>query len=270
MTTLELVASKSDEAVDVVARQVAEAEARAKALQVTSDAEANAAGEILREIARRRKDAEAERKELVGPLNQTVKRINQRFKDSLAPLDAADKIVREKVGAYQAEQERIRREEEARLEAERQERERKAREQREAQERAERERREQAEREEREAAEEAQRARDEADREAAEKLREEARQAAEEARTAEAAVASLPEPTLPKAMVQAPAKPQGVSTRKRWQVKSIDESKLPRDYLIPDEKAINAAMREGVRESGEPPAISGVVFEQVDELAVRG
>lgn len=269
MTTLELVTTKSDEAVDVVTRQVAEAEAQAKALQVTSEAEATVAGEILREIARRRKDAEAERKELVGPLNATVKKINQRFKGSLAPLDAADKIVRDKLGTYTAEQDRIRQEEEARLEAERQERERKARDERERQEAAERAKREQAEREAREAAEEARKAKDEADREAAENLAEEARQVAEEAKTAEAAIASLPEPTLPRAMVQAAPKPEGVSTRKRWKVKTIDVHCLPSDLILPDEKGINELMRDGVRKCGHPPEIPGVVFDQVDELAVR-
>lgn len=257
------------EAVDVVARQVVEAETRANALQVSSEAEANAAGTILREIQQRRKAAEAKRKDLTGPLLESKRRIDQEFKDAMAPFDAADKIVRDKLGTYQAEQDRIRQEEEARLEAERQERERKAREERERQEAAERAKREQAEREAREAAEEAQQAKDAADREAAEKLAEEARQKAEEAKTAEAAIASLPEPTLPKAMVEAAPKPEGVSTRKRWRVKLIDVHSLPSDLILPDEKGINYLMRDGVRKCGKPPEIPGVVFEQVDELAVR-
>jgi type I site-specific restriction-modification system R (restriction) subunit len=257
------------EAVDAVSRQVAEAEARASALQVSSEAEANAAGTILREIQQRRKAAEAKRKDLTGPLLESKRRIDQEFKDAMAPFDAADKIVREKLGTYTAEQERIRQEEEARLERERQERERKAREERERQEAAERAKREQAEKEAREAEDERRRAQNAADAEAAEKLAEEARQKADEAKTAEAAIASLPEPTLPKAVVPAAPKPEGVSSRKRWVVKSIVLTALPDDYKIADEKAINAAMRDGVRENGQPPQIPGVMFEQVDELAVR-
>lgn len=270
MTTLELVPSKADDAVDAIAQKVAEAEARADALQVTSEAEANVAGEILREIARYKKAAEAERTGIVKPINDSVKQINQKFKDAVAPFEAADKKIREKVGTWQTEQDRIREAEEARLEAERQERERKAREERERQEAEARAKREQAEREAAEARKLEQEAKDEADREAAEELAAEARQKAEEAQTAESAVASLPEPTLPKAVVPTAAKPQGISTRKRWVVKSIVLPLLPDAYKVADEKAINGAMRDGVRDDGKPPEIPGVTFEQVDEMAVRG
>lgn len=252
-----------------VERQVADARAQAEAIQVRNAEEADLAGAALRQINERRKAAEAERVALVKPLNDHVKEINRKFKDAAAPFDEADRIIRGKVQTYTEEQERIRQEEEARLERERQERERKAREAREKQEAEERAKREQAEREAREAAEEAQRAKDAADREAAEQLAAEAKQKAEEAQTAESAIASLPEVSLPTAMVPSAPKPEGISTRKRWVVKAIDVGALPAEYLIADEKAINAAMRDGVRKTGAPPEIPGVVFEQKSELAVR-
>lgn len=258
-----------DAAVDLVAQQVAEAEARADALQVSNDAEASVAGEILRDIQRRRKAAKAEHKGLVGPLWETKKRIDQKFKNAMAPFDAADAKIREKLGTYQAEQERIRQEEEARLEAERQERERKAREDRERQEAEERAKREQAEKEAREAGEEAKAAQDEADREAAERLAEEARQKAEEAKTAEAAIASLPEPTLPRAVVPAAPRLDGITQPKRWVAEVVDASQVPRAWLVVDEVALRKHMHETLKVTGGPPVVPGVEFRQVTGTAVR-
>ncbi len=268
-TSTALVPADVDARTAEVERQVAEARAQAEAIQVRNPAEADQAAALLRQIAARRKAAEAERKELTGPLDEAKRRIMQKFKDAMAPYDEADEVVRGKVGVYTAEQERIRKEEEARLEAERQERERIARETREKQEAEERAKREQAEKEEREAEEERRKAKDAADREAAEKLVEEARQKADEAKTAEVAISSLPEVSLPKAVVETAPKPEGISTRKVWKLMTTNVEKLPPEYLVPNEKALNAAMREGVKENGQPPEIPGAAFEQVSEMAVR-
>lgn len=262
--TLELVKNEVDEKAAEVQSQVAAATAQAEAMQVRDQAEADMAATFLRDVKRRRSAAEAERKRLKEPILEAGRRIDQTFKDAMAPFDAADKIVRGKLGTYTAEQERIRREEEERLERERQERERKAREARERQEAEERQRREQAEREQREAEEEAAKAKSEADREAAEALAAEAARAAEEASVAESAIASLPEVQMPKAVVAAPPKQEGISTRKVWKAEVIDDAAVPRDYLVVDEKAIRAAVKSGVRE------IPGVRIYSVDEMAVRG
>jgi hypothetical protein len=53
------------------------------------------------------------------------------------------------------------------------------------------------------------------------------------------------------------------------QVSNDAEANVAGEILRADEKAINAAMREGIRKNGQPPEIPGVVFEQVSELAVR-
>lgn len=270
MSTMELVTPDVDEKAAEVEAQVAAARAQAEALQVTNDAEADVMAGLLREIKRRRSAAEAERVELTKPLLDTKKKIDARFKAAMAPFDEVDEIGRAKLGTYTAEKERIRQEEEARLRREQEEREQKAREAREAQEAEERRKREQAQKEAREAEEEVAKAKSEEDRKVAEALAEEARVAAEEAEVAEAAIAALPEVKLPTAVVPVAPKPQGVSTRKRWTVKSIDVAKLPTAYLIPDKAAINQAMRDGVKAEGAPPEIPGVVFEQVSEMAVRG
>ena len=233
-----------DSTVDVVAKRVAEAEAQADALQVTNAGEAEAAAEVLRDIARYKKGAEAERTELVKPLNDHVKLINKKFKDAIAPFEAADKKIRAKVETFTAEQERRRREEEQRLERERQEAEAKAK-------------REQAEADARAAEELADEGEDPGD------LAEEAAQKLAEAQTAESAISSLPEPTLPRQVVEKPAAPTGTSTRMVWKHRLVDPAAVPREYLVVDEKKIRQAVRDGVRE------IPGVVIEQKPELAVR-
>lgn len=278
MTTLELV---TVEAVDArtaeVDREVAQARAQAEAMQVHDDASRDQAAEVLREIKRRGKAAGAERVALTKPLNDHVREINRKFKEAAAPYDEADRILREKVDGYEAEQERIRKAEEERLRKEREERERKAREAREAQERAERERREQAERDAREAAQIAQEARDEEERAQAEELAEEARQKAEEAKTAESAIQQLPDVKLPDAVVPAAPKAEGISNRTKREAFVVDRSKLPdalpdgTPLVVVDMVALRRWMNEQWTANDEPPELPGAEFKRVpDGLAVRG
>jgi len=272
----ELVPVDTQDAVTDVERQVAEARAQAEAIEVRDEASAALATGVLREIKARRKAAEEKRRELVDPLNKTVKTINADFKAAMAPFDEADTIVRSKVQNWTDEQERIRREEEERLERERQEREQKVREERERQEAEARAKAEQAAKEQREAEEEARKAKDEADRETAEKLAQEAREKAQEAQTAESAIASLPDVQLPKAVVESAKKPEGISTPKRWVAEVADITQLP-DFLpngTPLKVVVAAAltryMHDTLKETGGPPEMAGAEFKQVSTLAVRG
>lgn len=276
-TTTEIVPADLDARAAEVERQVAQARAQAEAIEVRNDAENNVAAQLLKEIARRRKESEAERTSLVKPLNDHVKLINQKFKDASAPYDEADRIVRGKVSTYQEAQERIRREEEARLEAERQEREREAREAREKQEAEARAVREKAEKEAREAEELRRQAKDEADREVAEALAEEAREKAQEAQTAESAIASLPEVSLPKAVVEAPAKQDGIANRTKREPFIVDREKLPRTLPdgtpleVVDMVALRRWMNAEWTATGEPPELPGAEFKRVpDGLTVKG
>lgn len=94
-----------------------------------------------------------------------------------------------------------------------------------------------------------------------------ARQREEEARAAEQAARDRPLPEVPRA-IAAPAAPLRSASgraaeRKVWRGTVVDESAVPREYLVVNQSAINAAVRKGARQ------IPGVLIGQVDELAVR-
>jgi len=66
---------------------------------------------LLSKIAEGKKKAEAQRKAFTDPLNQSLKAINNFFKNLVAPLDQADTIIRSKVLMYRRmEEERARKE----------------------------------------------------------------------------------------------------------------------------------------------------------------
>lgn len=83
---------------------------------VTNATELGNATDLVKLIKTRWKEIEAERTALVKPLNDTVSRINSRFKSILAPLEAAETTVKGKMLAFQ--QEEARKAEAARKEAE--------------------------------------------------------------------------------------------------------------------------------------------------------
>jgi hypothetical protein len=280
------------EAIAIVNETVAEA----RAIEVTSPAQAQVAVEFLSKIADARKRSETARKFLVEPLNKHVKAINERFKGNLVPLDEADGVVRGKLLAFQqaeaaelaerqAAEDAARREREAEAEAER-------RRQAEAAATAEREAREAEERRQaqlRAAANE--RAREialmgdeelvaltrgnvdqdvrlagqeiESRRVAAEARdrAEKARREAEEATQASIALASAPAVSVEATSLS--SKSGSAHARQRWVATIEDESRVPREYLMVDTKKINAAVKDGVRE------IPGVKIEQETGLAVR-
>jgi hypothetical protein len=231
----------------------------------------------LRLIKGRLKAAEAERVELTKPLLDTKKKIDKRIKDAVAPYGEAFEVVEKKLATYTAEQDRIRREEEARLEAERQERERKAREAREAQEAEERRKREQAEADRREAEQIAQEATDEKERKAFEEIAAEAKAKADEAAVAESAVAALPDVQIPVAVVPVAPKQEGISARTKREAFIDDRAALPNflpdgtPLIVVDMVALRRWMNEQWTETGEPPELPGARFERVpDGLSVSG
>lgn len=59
-------------------------------------------------------------------------------------------------------------------------------------------------------------------------------------------------------------KPKGVAKRDSWQFRIIDASKIPREYLVPDEKKLGAIARAGKGTI----KIEGVVFENKPIIAV--
>ncbi len=95
----------------------------AKLIKITDDASLQAAAKYLTENKAEQKKLDAQRVELVDPLNKVVKSLNAMYKPVLDVLVQAETIVKRTIGSYQqAEQQRIaneRAEEEARARKER-------------------------------------------------------------------------------------------------------------------------------------------------------
>lgn len=107
---------------DVIAlhEQSLKLEQYATALIITSDGDVKGATNDLSIISGLKKAIEEKRKEYTQPINDHLKAVNEAFKSLTEPLDRADKITRDKVLEYRAEQDRQRQEAEeiARLERE--------------------------------------------------------------------------------------------------------------------------------------------------------
>jgi hypothetical protein len=78
---------------------------------LNTPAEANHAGQLLREINGLNRDIEKARVEVVAPFLDFQRRINAAAKTEQAKLDTAEKTLRNRLSFYQVEQERIQREE---------------------------------------------------------------------------------------------------------------------------------------------------------------
>ena len=256
----------SEQVSDVVTRAID----RANRVEIRNQDELQSAATLLGELQKLKRNAESTRTQIVKPLNDHVKDINQKFKAITEPLDAEMAILKNKASAFQRQEEEKRRVEQERLDAERKERERIARE---AQEKAEleaRERREEAERLAREAEESASGAVDSSIEEAAE----EAAAALDRARAEEEALAaSQPEPEVAAPVLDTgPVKVKGLSTRKVWTFKIVDESKVPREWMLIDESAIRKRMLQSISEDRESCnlEIPGVEFVRDTSTAVTG
>jgi hypothetical protein len=110
------------------------------------------------------------------------------------------------------------------------------------------------------------------------RLRELARVEAEERQLAEAVAAEaagnteeaaeiIAEPIAAPVVVVAPAVPKlaGVSTRETWKYRIVDESKIPRDYMMPDDKKIGAYARSMKSKASMP----GVEFYSDSVISAR-
>jgi colicin import membrane protein len=274
--TAENVLPVRQEAIDATAARIAaaeeavqQAEEWAELVEVTNAGEAQQATEILGSLAGSIKHLEAERTESVKPLNDYVKGVNEKFKRSKAPLEAAASKIKAKLINFNAAEERRRAEEQRRLDAEREEAERIIEERRAAdaaklQAEAETKRAEAA-----EAVELA--SEDDEFEEMADEARAEARAADARAET----IANLPAPNLPSRQAAPAAKLDGASSTKRWEFEITDIRQVP-DFLpdgTPLKALVSGAMRtymfEYLREHGVPPEMPGVKFEQRAGLAVR-
>lgn len=177
-------------------------------------------------IKQRYNEIEELRKNLKQPILEAARNVDDQFRGPLAELTNAVQVIDSAVKGYLAEQERLRREEEARLrELARAEEERLRREAAAEAARAEEMRRK---------AEEEKAAGNLA---TAAKLEVRAEQALD--RAEEKAAVHVPVPIV----ASAPAKVSGLSTREHWDFRITDPSKLPREYLIPNEAAIRSVVK---------------------------
>lgn len=166
------------------------------------------------------------------------------------PLRLAERTVKDSIGRYTEEQERLAKVEEQRLRAEQEQREKEVRE---AKERREQEAREAVEARLRLAAELDEAGKhDEADA---------VLDAAPPEPEPEPVVETLPATAPPAPPVQA----KGVSTRKIWTHRIVDEAKLPREFLMPDEQKI----KRYVSAMGEETNIAGVYVYSKAQVSAR-
>ena len=201
----------TQEARDITARALTIPK-EAKALRVVDVVTYARAGEVLVAVKELRRQIDAAFNPIIQKAHETHREALAQKKKAEAPLVEAEGIIKPQIAAYQAEQERIRRAEEARIRAELAKAEEEARLQ---------------------AAIEAE----------AEGRKEEAEEILEEP----VQVAPV---VLPKAM----PKLEGVSTRKIWKYRIVDESKIPREYMMPDLAKIGGVARS----LGDKARIPGV------------
>ncbi len=168
----------------------------------------NNAGESLKTIKAKFKEVDELRKSLTKPLDDSKKRIMELFGKPLDFLTKAESAVKSAMIKWQQEQERIRLAEEDRL-AEIQ----------------------------RKAAAELERKAKEAEAKIANLKTAEARANAE-AKAADLRKQAAETVAIAPAVVSKVEDVAGISTRKVWKFRIVDVNKIPREFLIPDEKLI--------------------------------
>ena len=111
-TALIQVRPEGNEAIMAIYQEGIKLQEIANARLIVTDNDVMEATNDLSIIARLRKAIEEKRKEYVGPINDHLKAVNEAFKQFVFPLEIADKLTRQQVLDYRAEQDRLRREQE--------------------------------------------------------------------------------------------------------------------------------------------------------------
>lgn len=220
-----------DSAEEKLGKQVSTVEMQAEAIAITDAVSYEAAADMLRNI----KDVGKKVEEYWEPLRQSTYEAYQnvltRKKEMVEPLKSAEKILKGKIGTFQLEQERIRREQEEAM--------RKA-------------------------------AQEEADRKLAEALEAQANGDVVGAEYAMAEAEVMDNvATAGRVQSQVP-KAKGISTSKTWKITGIDSSKVPVEFngmeLRPvDEKLVLSL----IKASKGKIQIPGVTYEETATISVR-
>lgn len=230
-------------------------EAAADALKANKDLQKRVDELLIAPWRKAKADAEANRKNW-----DTV---------ALEPLRKAEGILKGKQLDWSREQERIRQAEQRRLQAIADEKARKERERAEALARAQREKEEAARRAEEEARARAAAAKNEEARAAAEAEAEKARKAAAAAAAKAAAREEAAEAVAPASVIEVASvapKVKGQSVRKTWKARVIEAAKVPREWMVVNQTALDAFARST---KGAVP-VAGVEMYEEETLASSG
>lgn len=234
--------------------------AEAQSFTVATAEDYSNAADYVKQLTGQRNKIEEMRTTMKAPALETCRRIDAFFKTPKERLERAISAVKAVMVTYNDEQERIRQEEQRKAaEAARKERERLA------QEAA---KKEEAARKKREAEEEKARKLEEAGRLAEAEAKREAAEAAEVAKVREAELAREAADQIPDAPVVHHEQPKtaGVHTTKTWTFEIVDESKVPDEYKIIDEKAIRGV----VKATKGKMQIPGIRIFQKSNIASQG
>lgn len=206
----------------IVEREISAIEAEAEAITIASQQDCQDASHFLQRVKAARKILDETFDGAIRQAHEAHKAIIAAKKKHDVPLSNAERTVKRLVADYAAEQDRKRREEEARL--------------REIQRRADEE----------------------------ERLRRAAELEAEGKNEAAEAVVSAP--PKPVAVVLPPQpKVEGVSVRTIWRYRIVDVDAIPRQWMIPDDKAL----AQHARSMGERAKVDGVEFYPDKSVATR-
>jgi hypothetical protein len=220
---------KMPEYVEVLAAAGVATDASKDGVEVTDEASAARASEVLTRVSKAVKLIDSKRKDATAPYRNSTKVIDAEFKELASPLEGVEERLKREIGRFEGE--RRRQEEEAQRQHEK--------EVRDAQERARKQR------------------------------EDEERAAAEAASAGEPAPAPEPPPTPPapppppREKVTRHTGAGSVGTRTVWKHEVVDFEQLPDDYKVANDAALTKAVREGER------SIPGVRIYPDEVVAVR-
>lgn len=236
--TLQPITITVDPTKDIIAIQseAGKAKTLAEAYEIDCPETYEMAGKDLQQIKARMKAVDEQRKSITRPLDEAKKAIMALFDAPTRFLQDAEGLLKRKMLTFSEEQERKQRELRAKLEEEaRRERERLAAEAAAA--------RAKAEEEARRLREQAEAAKAAGDAAKAAKLESKADSRVEAADEKAHALEHQAAVTIAPAVQIQQATAKGVSEREEWDFEYTDVNALPREFLIPDEKAIRAVVK---------------------------
>lgn len=228
MTSVEIIEGEVILEARAAAEEAGRVLAQARQYTISDRMELEAASAERARIKARYNEIEDLRKRLKAPILEAAKNVDAQFRPALDELQQAVGVIDTGVKRYLDEEARRQREEEERLRAAaRAEQERLAKASALAEAKAEELRR---------AAEEARAA---GELQAAARLESSAESAEAKAESVEMQARQVPTPFVNRE----PPKVAGLSMRENWSFRIVDASKLPREYLVPDEAAIRSTVK---------------------------